>query len=307
MTLPAHRYLIWLFLRGMELPLVLEHLEELSLPRPSTEMLNEYRSIAENTPMSVMTKRRLARNEFLAQDQEIFKKLRLEEHYLKHCGKPLEGTNERAWQDTQALIANPVARVAVECCLAAGMKLEEIRQLVKHTHEIDFTDPGFELYQRVYFDCAAQNKRSWREYLKMLSRDPYSYVRFMAALTQSKDEVLHLVGLPTKPAFSNFLKKVLSKAEYKFGYLSGLGTGDGDDSARKWAKIGVIAGIQYEKFAAADVTDFSTTLQTEFEFIEDGIETVTGEMLSAVKPESLESAQGSKAPAAPVLSPDLEV
>ena len=303
MQLPFAKYLLWLHLRGQTVTEIDRTLDELSFPRVGAGVHASYAQRAAGLPLSHMTRKRLLRSVYNAEiDLPTFTKLGLREVY-----QTLDPDHVVPEQISE-ILGNPILRVALESCLLAKVGQDEIKALVIQTHKVELNDAVVTLYQRIYFDTASMTKVDWREYLRTCTEDNYIYVRYLAALTQPIDEVLHLVGLPTKPVFSNLLRSILSTAEYKFKRYSGHGTQEGDELAMKWAKAGIVAGVQYEKFSAADATDFSAVLQTEFEFLPDDIPNVTGEMLSCVvsdKSEEQDKAVIHNPP--PLIQPEFEV
>lgn len=312
MNIPYHRYLLWLMLEGKETQDILNHFDELSLPEPSEAVLVEYRTMAENLAVPPSVRRRILRRQPDDNDIKILEKYGLGELYRWKVGPAfLDDWRRGNWSQVERIIGNPILRLAIECALLTGVKsLEEFCQMLEvSTYKEQFGAPGIQFFIDHFFDHQKMSKVDWREYLKIAASDPYSYVRYHSALTQPRDDVMYLIGLPTKAAFSDFLKGILSTAEYKFRFYSTQGTEEGDKQAQKWAKMGIEAGTKYEKFSSSDVTDFAQTLQAEFEFIEPEIPQITGEMLSAVKPaEDQAKDQQSKIPApAPLFQPETEV
>ena len=92
------------------------------------------------------------------------------------------------------------------------------------------------------------------------------------------------MGLPTKKGFSDFLKNILNTSDYKFRYYAAHNTEEFEGQARAWAKIGMDAGVQLEKFSAGDVTDLRSRVQTAFEFRNDPIPDLPTDMLSEILP-----------------------
>lgn len=302
MQLPFAKYLTWLHLTGKPITWIDRCLDELSFPRINVGVHAEYARRASALPLSPMARKRVAKEIYNGDiDLPVFTKLGFKDLYAQYSGQAMDPV-------VTAVLGNPVMRIAIECCLAAKMGFDDIKALVLQTHKIELTEGALEYYSRVYFDLAPMTKPDWREYLGLCTEDPYLHSRYFAALTQPVDEMLHLVGLPTKPIFSTLLRSILSTAEYKFKRYAGHGTLEGDELAIKWAKAGIVAGVQYEKFSSADATDFSAVLQTEFEFLPDDLPNVTGEMLAGVKPPEAEEQQKAKIHnPPPLVQPELEV
>ena len=133
------------------------------------------------------------------------------------------------------------------------------------------------------------------------------YSRYFAALTKARDEVMHLVGLPTKKNFASFLDTVLVTSDYKFKFYSRQGTADGDRAARYWADIGVKAGERFEKYGARDATSFADVVQTEFEYVNEEIPMAEADLIATIKvPAALED-RTQEAPAPALVQREEEV
>lgn len=309
MQLPYRKALLWLFLEGRGEREVREQLDELSLPIPEPEDLVAYREEAGEIPIPPGTKRRLERKHFDPQDYKIFTRLGFGEIYLRHMNRwdqiPLL---KEQWEEVGRILRNPVLRNALDCGILCKYALEELAQVAAPVYSEALTPDGLDLYSRYFFNYQNMGKGDWRAYLKLCSQIPYTYIRYHAALTKPRDEALYLVGLPTKAAFSDFLKTVLTTAAFKFQYYSRHNIPSSDAQARQWAKVGFDAGVRYEKFSASDVTDFSKAVQTEFEYVETDIPTIQTEMLTQVKPPdtSVENAKKLAEPP-PLHQPETEV
>ena len=294
MNLPYAKGLIWLYLEGQSDLDVTKQFDEVTLPLPDTETILEYKELAAQLPLSPSTHKRLSLKKHDENDEKLFKKLGYEELYLKTVGKAPE-----AWAEVYRLLRNPACRVAVDVGILCRYPIEDLAQMVPAVFQEPLTEKGLLLYQKYFFDSTQMSRADWRVYLKICAEIPYLYVRYHAALTKPKKEAMYLAGLPTKPAFTEFLKGVLATAEYKFEYYSRHNNQLSDGQARAWAKVGFDAGVRYEKFSASDVTDFSKSVQTQFEYVETDIATIDSNLLSEVKPPDIDLDEKTKAPALP--------
>ena len=305
MNLPYGRALIWLYLEGRDDHHVKQQLDELSLPCPSSHELNSLREQAEQLPLPPLLMKRLAKKIFHESDFALLERLGYGEAYLKAVGAPQPGllTN---WEETGRILRNPVLRVAIDVSVLCKVPLEEILQMLPGAMQEPLTEAGVRLYLKYFFNHQTMTKSDWKAYLSLCSDVPYVYVRYHAALTKPRKEALHAAGVPSKAAFSEFLKTVLTTAEFKFGFYARQNNPLSEMQARAWAKVGFDAGARYEKFSAGDVTDFSKTLQTSFESEDFDTPTIDPDMLREMKPPEPDEAKNSKAPSPPVLNPDLE-
>ena len=300
-NLPYHRALLWLFVEQRDERYVEQQFDELSLPLPDKDELQEYQTLATSLTLSPLTLKRIGQNKYDANDHGFLKKLGYEEIYLKTVGQA-----SPAWNDVRSLVRNPVARTAVDVGILCKYTLDDLAQMIPPVFQEKTTEEGLALYRKYFFDDVQMTKADWRSYLKLCSTLPFLYVRYHAALTKNKKEAMFLAGLPSKSAFTEFLKNVLATAEYKFEYYSRHNNQTSDAQARHWAKVGFDAGVRHERYSSNDVTDFSKAVQTEFRELREDIPTITTDMLSEVKPPDVENNAASKAPAEPVLQPDLE-
>ena len=244
-----------------------------------------------------ITKRRLLRKMFSVEDQAVWKKHGFEEIYLHRMG-------QADWSELGKILNHPVMRVALECCIIMGMDDETLTQLLPAVYTLPLSPNTIALFRKYFFDVADWGRNEWQTYLRLLLDDRYTYIRIFSALTKNKDEVLHLVGLPSSTQFGTMLKNIMNTAHYKFEHYARQGSEEAQDEARKWAKVLIDAGVKHDKYAATDATDFSSLIQTSFEYIQDQIETITPEMISEVKPQLQQSSdKGPDAPSPPDLTP----
>jgi len=303
-NLPYHRALLWLYVEQHDDHHIRQQFDDITLPLPDKDLLQDYKDLAAKTPLSPLTLKRLQLKKYDANDHKMLQKLGFEETYLKTT-KPDHAVN-KSWDEVQRLLRNPVCRVAVDVGILCKYSLEDLAGVIPPTFHEHFSEAGIRLYQKYFFDHQQMSRSDWRAYLKLCSEIPYLYIRYHTALTKPKNEAMYLAGLPTKPAFTEFLKNVLATAEYKFNFYSRHNNQQSDSQARSWAKVGFDAGVKYERFSSSDVTDFSKAVQTEFEHMDEEIPTIATDMLSEIKPNSEDAESKTAAPTEPVLVPDIE-
>lgn len=277
MRLTYGRYLTWLYLEGLERSQIRKTLDELSLPEVPDDVMEVAHKTADELPIPPALKRRLREQKLKPEvDHAWLKKIGLLDFATCRQAGPL-------WDEIWALCKQPLLRIAVECCLLIKHPVDEIIHAAQTQYGVTLTRDGLALFERTLFQWKELSKSDWREMLTFARSDSFLFERYYAALTAPAEETLHLVRFPIKPAFSEFLRNLLATADYKFKRHSGTGTELGDAEARRWAKMGIDAGIRYEKFASKDARDFAETLQTEFAYVENTIPQATGEMLSGIK------------------------
>jgi hypothetical protein len=300
-NLPYHRALLWLYVEGHDEHHIRQQFDEVTLPLPDKDVLEEYQDLAAKLPLPPLSQKRVQQKKYEESDHRIFTKLGFEEIYLKSVERAPE-----EWEEVSRLLRNPVCRTAVDVGIICRYGVEDLSQVIPVTFQEKVTEAGLRLYHKYFFDHQRMSKADWRSYLKICAEIPYLYLRIHTALTKPKKEAMYLAGLPSKPAFTEFLKNVLATAEYKFDFYSRHNNKESDSQARSWAKVGFDAGVRYERFSSSDVTDFSKAVQTEFEAFKTDVPTISTDMLTEVKPEGIEGKTEVKAPVEPILFPDTE-
>lgn len=228
--------------------------------------------------VSPAARKRLERKIYSEADHALWTKHGFSEIYLHRLGKS-------DWSELGKILNHPVMRVALECCLVARISSEELEQMLPPVYHLGCSAETIKLYTKYFFDIENMVKSDWQSYLSIISADRYSYTRIFAALTKGRDEVMHLVGMPTKVQFSTMLKNIMNTAHYKFEHYSRLQGDEAQAEARAWGKMMIAAGEKHEKFGATDATDFARFVQTEFTYIDQSIETITPEMIADIKPQ----------------------
>jgi hypothetical protein len=292
--LPFHRHLKWLCLEGLSYEDVKSYYDNIQMAIPTQVQYQVALAGVEGLLMPPMTKRRLERKIYNADDLAVWEKYGYGEIYLHQMEKS-------DWSEIGRILNHPVMRVALECCLAAKLTHDEISQLLPSVYSLPLNTQSILTYISYFFDHEIMKKSDWQSYLNQISEDRYTHTRLFFALTRTQEEVLHAVGLPTRAQFGTMLKNVMNTANYRFEHYARQQSPESQEEARKWARLMMDAGVRHEKFGSTDATDFSKLIQTQFEYIDDPIETVTPEMLAEAKPPTMadEKAVNAAAPSPP--------
>ncbi len=290
MILPYQRHLEWLLLEGQSEEQIQKFYYNIQFPKITKASMEAAREKIQRLPLPPMIRRNLNRGVFRMEDNGIWSKLGYGEMHARRCtAKPT-----REWENVGKLLAHPVMRLAVDCCLITKLDHEKIHQLLPQVYSLPLSVNAISLYEEIFFNCANMDRDDWVKFMDLHREDPYSYQRLYAALTKSTDEVLFLLGLPTQKQYTDFLKNVLAASHFKFQFYMRQNTPDADAEARKWAKVGFEAGEKFEKYGASDITDFAKLVQTEFEYVTPEIPTLTPELLSSVIPTTKEESKENK-------------
>lgn len=296
--LPYRKHFTWLCIEGLSLDDIQKYYSNIQIAAPSKKHFDGCQEHIKSLMVTPMMIKRLQRKIYNESDLSLWIKHGYGDIYLHRMGK-------NDWSEVGKMLNHPVMRVALECSLVAGIPASDLSQLLPSVYYLPLSERSIEIYTAHFFDYESMGVEDWKNFLQLLAEDRYTHTRLFAALTKPREEVLHLVGLPSKVQFGNMLKNVMNTAHYRFEFYSRQSSPEAQEEARKWAKIMIDAGVKHEKFGATDATDFSNVIQTEFEYIEAPIETIAPEMLSAIKPQ-LNAAVGAdnKAPKPPEQSGD---
>lgn len=293
--IPFHRHLEWLCLEELPEEDIKKYYDNIQFMEPVKSHFQSCDDLAQTLPISSGMRRRLGKKVFSEDDYKLWDKLGYGEVYLHRFDK-------KDWSEIGRILNHPVMRVALECCIIAKVPDNELVQLLPSVYSLPLSEASLETYKKYFFDIEPMQKKDWQAYLDLLSTDRYTYTRLFAALTKPRDEVMHLVGLPTRIQFGTMLKNVMHTSVFKFDYYSRQSSPEAQAEARNWAKLMIAAGEKHEKFGVNDATDFSTLIQTEFVYIDTPLETISSDMISEVKPQLSESDK--TGPAVPVPTQD---
>lgn len=287
MNLPFARHLEWLCLEGLSLQDVQRFYSNVQFPVPTEKDFEEACEKVRKLPLPPAVRRNLRRSKFVDTDSAVLEKFGYGDVHRQRCFRP-EGSKShlaQAWGEVGKLLSHPVMRVALDACLIAKVPEEKLSLMLPAAFSLSLSEQAIAIYRHYFWDTELFGREEWLDFLKRVREDSYVYVRYFTALTRTREEVFHLCQIPGEHQFSNFLKNTLATARYKFDYYSRQNTPDADHEARKWAKVGFESGEKYEKFGAADATDFSKLVQTEFEYVSPQIPTLDEETARQLLPQ----------------------
>lgn len=281
MSLPFRRHLEWLVIEGMNLQEVQKFYDNIQLPLPTEEDMELAEAEISRKMVPPGLRRKVSKKIYKAAEAPIWDKLGYGDLFRWRCGHA-----SPEWSQVGRVLNHPLMRTSLDCCIIINMDPDKVEAILPQVFGLPISLAAQDLYKKYFGAFESFDKDSWGGYLERLVEDQYVYTRVFAALTRPKDEVLHLLGLPTEKQFSDFLKNVLATANYKFNYYSRQGTVEADVVAMDWAKVGIVSGEKYEKFGAGDATDFAKLVQTEFEFVTPAIETLSPELALSMRPKT---------------------
>lgn len=252
--------------------------DDVQIPIPPQDYISKLQERLQELSIPPGALRRLRSSRGAPQDVSVWEKLGYQEIYAQRRNEMTAALRE-AWSEVGKLLNHPVMRIATDCTMLAKLRDEEICEILPQTFQLPLSSAALLLYRKYFFDHEKLGKSDWRYYLELLKPDQYTYSRIYAALTKPQDDVMHLVGLPSKKQYSDFLKNVLAVSDFKFKHYARAGTPEAEAEARRWAKVGMDAGERQKKVQANDTGDFLRLIQTEFEYVSTPVEPATPEML----------------------------
>jgi hypothetical protein len=175
---------------------------------------------------------------------------------------------------------DPKLRMTINALVMKGVKSHDIIQAIQAKFATPLREVHIDLYRRVFFDPRRLTRTDWRRYLKRVS-DQEQKIYFLA-LTEPLDILKSELDLPAKVSVSSMLQGLLTRSYQKARiHLEDGGAGSAKE-AREWISQVLAIADKYEKYRSADQSDFSQSLQLEFDFVETTFETPDSETLREV-------------------------
>jgi hypothetical protein len=171
-------------------------------------------------------------------------------------------------------------RMTVNALLMKGVKPHDLSQAVQVKFSTPVRDTHIEIYRKYFFDPRRMTRSDWRTWLKLVSEQEQKV--YFLALTEPLDMLKSELDLPAKVSVSAMLQGLLTRSYQKARtFLDDNGIASAKE-AREWIEQCLMIAEKYEKYRSADQSDFSQSLQLEFEFVESHFETPDSETLREV-------------------------
>ena len=255
--------------------------DNIQFPVPTLEDIKAATEKVEDMVITPAMRRNLKRGVYKKEESVFWDKVGYGELHRWRC----DSGKDTDWPIVGKLLNHPLMRVALDACTISGFDDEKIIVMLSQVYKINLSQEAVDRYRKFFGNFRDFDRNSWRKYLERIVNDNYVYTRIFAALTRPRDEVLHLCGLPSENAFSDFLKNVLATSAYKFNHYSKRNSPEADAEARKWAKVGFESGEKFEKFGAADASDFAKLVQTEFIYATSEFPTIDANIAAQIRPQ----------------------
>lgn len=280
MAIPYEIYLRFLVTKDMTTEdEVNEHLALLMLPRCTQEQLDQqYEFVHSTLPLGV--KSQLENKSWGGQDFVHWMRV-LEIHEFWQAEKPFVTPESRLLVKlTNDVHDDPKLRMTINALLIKGVKPHDIMQSIQQKFSTPLREGHIELYRKYFFDPRRMTRTAWRHYLKNV--DDFEQRVYFMALTEPLDIVRSELDLPAKVSVSAMLQGLLTRSYQKArAFLDDNGANSAKE-ARAWIDQCLAIADKYEKYRSADQTDFSQSLQLEFDFVETHFASPDSEVLREV-------------------------
>jgi len=157
-------------------------------------------------------------------------------------------------------------RLSLNGLLMKKMPVSDIRQVLNLKFSAGYSEQQLDIYHRFFFNPERMRRSDWVSYLKVC--DPQERHIYFTALSSGLEEVKAELDLSASVSVSEELSKLLRKSLNKANYYMKISTKEANFEARSWIDTALKLTDKYEKYRSADSTDFSKSLQMEFEYID---------------------------------------
>lgn len=280
MAVPYELYLRFLVTKGMVAEdEVNEHLQLLLLPPTTQEKLDEqYEFVQTTLPLGI--KSQLDNGSQGGADFLHWMRV-LEVVEFWQAEKPFVTAESRLLVKLACDIHDdPKLRMTINALLVKGVKSHDIMQAIQAKFSTPLREAHIDLYRKYFFDPRRLTRTAWRAWLKIVSEQEQK-IYFMA-LTESVELLKVELDLPAKISVSTLLQGLLARSYQKARiFLDDNGITSAKE-ARAWIEQCLALADKYEKYRSADQSDFSQSLQLEFEFVETHFDTPDSDTLREV-------------------------
>lgn len=280
MAVPYELYLRFLVTKGMVAEdEVNEHLDLLFLPHCRQQHLDEqFQFVSQTLPLGIQSQ---LENGSQGGDDFLHWMRVIEVHELWQAEKPFITPESRLLAKLAKDIHDDLKlRMTINALLIKGVKPHDLSQAVQVKFSTPVRDVHIELYRKYFFDPRRLTRSDWRSWLKVVSEQEQKI--YFLALTEPLDLVKSELDLPAKVSVSGMLQGLLTRSYQKARtFLDDNGISSSKE-AREWIEQCLAIADKYEKYRSADQSDFSQSLQLEFEFVESHFETPDSETLREV-------------------------
>jgi hypothetical protein len=158
-------------------------------------------------------------------------------------------------------------RTAINALLIKAVPPKDIIQAVNQRYSTLLREDHIVVYSKFFFEPKTMTRKAWRGFVKR--SDPHEASVYFTALSESVDVVRTELELPAKLSTSESLQFLAGKVFSKAKSFLDVKTPEGGDEARKWVSTYLHVLDKYQKYRTGDSDDFASSLQMEFQFVDD--------------------------------------
>lgn len=169
-------------------------------------------------------------------------------------------------------------RLALQALLIRNVNISEIQQILAAKFAANYRERHLILFKEFFFDPGRMSREDWSAYLRRRSNQE-KHVYFVA-LSEETEALKAELGLYSNISVSDELSRLLRKSLNKAHQYLKLSSKESNYEARAWISTAMNLADKYEKYRSADSSDFSKSLQMEFEYIDNEFPTPDESTLS---------------------------
>ena len=261
MSRPYDLYIRYLFTTGLDTPgSVNEKLKSFGLPSISLENLTEVAGyILENVPGGIA--RQMEKRQYGPDFMPWIEFLNVPELWLDKTDE-----DKSVLKGVYDIHSDRRYRLSLNALLMRHIPVSDIKQILNLKFSAAFTVKHLDVYRKFFFDPARMRRADWLSFLgKCSNHEKHLY---FIALSQNTEAVKAELDLISSIPVSEELAKLLSKSITKANQYMKLSSKESNCEARNWIDTVIKLTDKYEKYRATDSTDFSKSLQMEFQYID---------------------------------------
>ena len=171
-------------------------------------------------------------------------------------------------------------RLSLNALLTKQIPIGDIQQMLNIKFSAAFSVKHLEIYRKFFFNPNRMMRSDWLSFID--SCGPHEKHIYFTTLTKNTEAVKAELDLNSTIPVSEELSKLLRKALNKANQYIKVSSKEGNFEARSWIDTVIKLTDKYEKYRATDSTDFSKSLQMEFEYIDNEFPLPDEETLTAL-------------------------
>lgn len=256
---------------------------ELNLPFGDKYLLQSIEAqeavVSYNLPSSICTQ--IEKKSYSGDFLQYMKVLEVDDlWHMERTFKAADPVKRSVAKLTYDINQDPQLKICLSSLLMKGIPHAELAQMLSSRFASFLREQHVALYEKYFFNVRRMTRKDWKKYMEYC--EPHEQKVYFTALSEPLDTLKTELELPAKVSAAETLQYLLTKSYQKAKEYLALGTPEGNKEARAWIESVVQLVDKYEKYRAGDASDFSSALQLEFNFVEDGFDTPDPEVLAEI-------------------------